>query len=520
VEAFEDHFDYVYRSLRRHGISDSDADDLAQEVFLVMWRRWSDYDPTRPLRPWLAGITFRVAYNHRDRIAREVPGGLIDTPDQTEGPEDQMASGHVRALVLQALGQVPEKQRTAMMLHHLDGLGVREVADATKVPLFTAYSRLRAGRRSFAAAVRRLNAIAGVYPPDRPEALLTALPFLTGDPARSRSRVRALLLPVLGRPPRERPAGTHPRAAGQPGAWLAAAGLAAVAAGVVWLLPDGAAYPPAAVAGAKHPRPAALAAEGLRGRRLASALTGARRPTLKLLPQAGPGPVGPRLAEGMVGYWRFDEERGAAAVVDFSGRANDCLPRRLERRPEVAGPHGGALSFDGRSWLECPAADPLARGGDEMTIALWVKRTGPPEKIRALVSRQNGRGSGDTFFLGFRTDRLLFASDPWRVKLDAPFPAGAWVHVAATRDRQGVARLFIDGVEVAQQRGRALPAADGAAAGENILLIGAGMNGSPATRLPSERFVGLLDELVLYDRALPPDDVKALAAGAQPALSP
>ncbi len=59
----------------------------------------------------------------------------------------------------------------------------------------------------------------------------------------------------------------------------------------------------------------------------------------------------------------------------------------------------------------------------------------------------------------------------------------------------------------------------GGGGAENALLIGAGMNGTP-TGSTSERFVGSIDELVLYDRALPPEEVAALAAGTQPALSP
>ena len=54
--AFEAELDFVYRTLRRHGAGPTDAEDLTQEVFLVVWRRWRDYDPHRPLRPTTGGV--------------------------------------------------------------------------------------------------------------------------------------------------------------------------------------------------------------------------------------------------------------------------------------------------------------------------------------------------------------------------------------------------------------------------------------------------------------------------------
>jgi RNA polymerase sigma factor (sigma-70 family) len=527
VAAFEAELDYIYRALRRHGISESDADDLAQEVFLIMWRRWADYDAQRPLRPWLAGIAFRVAYNHRDRMAREVPGGLVDTRDQTDGPEDRIASHRLRALVLSALSQVPEKQRTAMILHHLDGLGVRDVARTTKVPLFTAYSRLRAGRRAFASAIRRLNTIAGALAlPSRPEALLAAAEPAPSNRsasgrARAASRVRSLLLlPAAGRSPAG--GGRSRVVAGESHVlrWMAVTGLAGSCAVLAFLMRDRIADLPGASAGTL---PALMVGPSGRAGGVQK-VAATSLPSLKVVPPPTPDPFPPRLAEGIAAYWRFDEGQGLPAVVDLSGHTNDCLPQRMggRRGDWVAGPHGSAITFGGRAWLECPAVDPLARGAAEMTIAAWIKRTGPPEKVRAIVSRQHGRGRGDSFFLGFREDKLLFASDVWQVQLAADFPvAGAqarWIHVAATRDRDRLARIYVDGLEVAQQKTPVAPPVAFAASGENALLIGAAMNG-PAPASPSERFVGSLDELLIYDRALPPEEVAALAAGSQPALS-
>src|SRR5687767_7855526 len=70
--AFEREVAFVKQSLRRHGVGFDDADDLTHEVLIVMWRRWADYDPSRPLRPWLAGIVFKVAHRHRLRRRREI----------------------------------------------------------------------------------------------------------------------------------------------------------------------------------------------------------------------------------------------------------------------------------------------------------------------------------------------------------------------------------------------------------------------------------------------------------------
>src|SRR5687767_4834333 len=112
VRAFETELDHVYRTFRRHGFAEVDAEDLSQEVFLIMWRRWDEYDPARPLRAWLAGIAFRVAQHHR-RKRREVLGALEETVDAAAGPDEHLAASRARALVLTALARLPERHRSA-----------------------------------------------------------------------------------------------------------------------------------------------------------------------------------------------------------------------------------------------------------------------------------------------------------------------------------------------------------------------------------------------------------------------
>jgi RNA polymerase sigma-70 factor (ECF subfamily) len=153
IGAFQREFDYLCRTLRRLGIPSSDLEDLVHEVFLVLSRRWHDYDPSFPLRPWLFGIAFRVASAHRRRSAREVPHAELEIEDLAPQPEQAVAAVQSRAIVLAALEHVPLERRAVLVMHDLDGASIREVASVLSIPRFTAYSRLRKARKEFAAAV-------------------------------------------------------------------------------------------------------------------------------------------------------------------------------------------------------------------------------------------------------------------------------------------------------------------------------------------------------------------------------
>jgi RNA polymerase sigma-70 factor (ECF subfamily) len=480
VGVFEAQFDYVFHTLRRHGIARDDVEDLVQEVFLVMWRRWAEYDATRPLRPWLAGIAFRVAYNHRQRIGREVPGGLLDAEDSAPNPEQHLDSVSARSLVLRVLADLPEKYRRLIVAHDLDGVPMREIAGSLAVPLFTAHTRLRAARQAFAKAVKRLNTVtaarADLAPLLRPELFSEPPPVPEEVRRRAVSRARSVAAgPQLS--PLPAPAGAGHLVA------AAVAGAAALALGFVWLRP------------APAPRPAHVAVM----------VAPARRPAA--MPAA--------LARGVVGYWTFDDGRGSTLARDHSGNGNDCVLHRLDPAADwTDGPLGGAISLHDNGWLECNRTEALARLDKEITISLWIKRTGSRPHVRALVSRQLGGHSRDHFHLGFSDDQLVLRGHEEGRASYAPFPVrrGQWLHVAATRTADGVARLYLDGEEVRRKQTDALPFGGGT----TPLIIGGGVNG-PHDEV-KENLEGVLDELLIYDRALPADEIAALATRVRPKL--
>src|SRR5581483_4324796 len=108
---------------------------LAQDVLLVMWRRRGDYDPARPLRPWLGGIALRLASSFRRRRGREVVSEAIDARDGAPDPEEELTATRSSNLVTRALAAVPEKLRQVVVLSDLEGRPMKEIAEALDIPL-------------------------------------------------------------------------------------------------------------------------------------------------------------------------------------------------------------------------------------------------------------------------------------------------------------------------------------------------------------------------------------------------
>ncbi len=158
-DVFERELSYVYNSLRRLGIRSADLPDATQEVFATVAGLLDDYDPERPLRPWLFGIAYRVGMRyvgvaHR---RREVPSEIPEAPDSSPGAEDAALRKETRDLVRLALEKVEPNRRAVLILSYLEGKSVPEIAETLQIPLNSAYSRLHRAKQEFAEAARRLG---------------------------------------------------------------------------------------------------------------------------------------------------------------------------------------------------------------------------------------------------------------------------------------------------------------------------------------------------------------------------
>ena len=162
---FECHYASIWRLLRRLGVPHEQLDDAAQEVFWVAARRLADIEPGRE-HPFLYGVALRIASN---LIRRSSPLRCTDLEqfphlvDQRPSPEEQLHQRQLRELLDDVLDCMPSDLRTVFVLHEIEGMEVRQVAELVEIPVGTASSRLRRAREEFSAIAKRACAALQVH---------------------------------------------------------------------------------------------------------------------------------------------------------------------------------------------------------------------------------------------------------------------------------------------------------------------------------------------------------------------
>jgi RNA polymerase sigma-70 factor (ECF subfamily) len=155
-----EHFDFVWRTVRRFGVAPADADDAAQEVFLVACRRLDGIVPERE-RAFLFGTSVRVASTRRRSAARrnEAPEADLERVAALELDPEQLAElAAARAVLQRILDGMNDDVRAVFVLAELEELPTHEIAALLAIPAGTVSSRLRSAREAFRSAVARLAA--------------------------------------------------------------------------------------------------------------------------------------------------------------------------------------------------------------------------------------------------------------------------------------------------------------------------------------------------------------------------
>lgn len=167
-EVFTRHLGSVWRIARALGVSADDADDVAQEVFLVVHRRLATFRSSGSLRAWLFGITRNVVLRHqRTHTRRERRLSAIVPPTPTCEPETSLELRQAAALMQEFLDGLDVDKRIVFVLADVEGLTASEIAEALEIPLGTVFSRLRAARLKLEQFSQRLRARPVRRPNDR-----------------------------------------------------------------------------------------------------------------------------------------------------------------------------------------------------------------------------------------------------------------------------------------------------------------------------------------------------------------
>lgn len=152
AEIYRDHFDFVYRVAKRLGGARLDAEDVAQEVFVVVSRRLDSYDAaSAQVTSWLYGITFNVVRALRRRLRIE----LDHRADEAEGRDVPVVSLETAELqeawrvASEVLTAMAPKKRDVFVLAEFEGLTCGEIGRIVGAPEETIWSRLHYARRDF-----------------------------------------------------------------------------------------------------------------------------------------------------------------------------------------------------------------------------------------------------------------------------------------------------------------------------------------------------------------------------------
>jgi len=153
-------FNVAYKFVGRH----DEAEDLAQDIFLKIFRSLGTFDRRANFQTWLISVSrnlcidyYRSVRKERQTIDRDLTAEDASPVSREVGPLAALEKHDMVAQLRQALALLPAPLRTAVLLRDIQELSYQEIAERLGLPEGTVKSRINRGRKELARQIERLR---------------------------------------------------------------------------------------------------------------------------------------------------------------------------------------------------------------------------------------------------------------------------------------------------------------------------------------------------------------------------
>jgi RNA polymerase sigma-70 factor (ECF subfamily) len=153
-------FNVAYKFVGKH----DEAEDLAQDIFLKLFKSLDTFDRRANFQTWLISVSRNLCIDHyrsvrkeRETIDRDVDAGELSPASGDTGPYAALEHADRRALLRRALDALPPTLRSAVLLRDIQELSYQEIAVQLGLPEGTVKSRINRGRSELARQIARIQ---------------------------------------------------------------------------------------------------------------------------------------------------------------------------------------------------------------------------------------------------------------------------------------------------------------------------------------------------------------------------
>jgi RNA polymerase sigma-70 factor (ECF subfamily) len=165
----ERHRSMVYRVAYQFAGNHHDAEDIAQEVFIKVYRSLGRFRQDSQLTSWMYRIVMNACIDHRRRhrpavaapFGEEAEQRMLNTPEDMPGPEERAYAGELGQVLESEIGRLPNGQRVVFIMRHHQGMKLCEIAEALGLAEGTVKRQLHAAVHRLRQALTQANVTAG-----------------------------------------------------------------------------------------------------------------------------------------------------------------------------------------------------------------------------------------------------------------------------------------------------------------------------------------------------------------------